>query len=132
MKARRLPQKQIVFDVLENFPEIIWGEIASGASCVKRFIKTFIESLLEDELSALLSADRYERSPKRKGYRNGHYLRSLLTKFGLIQDIHVPVLRKMVLSSAFLTSTIGADGMWMPQSAFCSSMVSALVNSKAL
>ena len=91
MKARRLPQEQIVFDVVENFQEIIWSKIASG---VKRFIKGFIESLLEDELSALLGADGYERSPKRKGYRNGHYLRSLLAKFGLIQDIRVPGIDK--------------------------------------
>jgi transposase-like protein len=91
MKARRLPQDGIVLEVLENLQEIIWSKIASG---VKSFIKTFIENLLEDELTATLGADRYERSKKRRGYRNGHYPRELLTKFGLIEDIQVPRMDK--------------------------------------
>ena len=57
MKARRLPQDGIVLEVLENLQEIIWDKISSG---VKRLIKTFIEDLLEEELSAALSANRYE------------------------------------------------------------------------
>ncbi len=91
MKARRLPQEGIVLEVLENLQEIIWSKIGSG---VKRFIKTFIENLLEDELTDILGADRYERNSKRKGYRNGHYNRDLLTKFGLIEDIQVPRMDK--------------------------------------
>ena len=90
MKARRLPQEEIVFDVLANFHEML-GRIAFA---VKGFVKTFLESLLEDELSAVPGADRYERSPKRKGYRNGHYLRNFLNKFGPIQDIQVPRIDK--------------------------------------
>jgi transposase-like protein len=91
MKARRLPQDGIVLEVLENLQEIIWDKISSG---VKRLIKTFIEDLLEEELSAALSANRYERNQKRKGYRNGHYKRELLTKFGLIKNIQVPWMDK--------------------------------------
>lgn len=87
MKAQRLPQDGIVLEVLENLQEIIWSKISSG---VKSFIKTFIENLLEDEIKAILDADRYERSSKRKGYRNGHYQRNLLTKFGFVEDIQVP------------------------------------------
>lgn len=87
MKAQRLPQDGIVLEVLENLQEVIWSKISSG---VKSFIKTFIENLLEDEITAILDADRYERSSKRKGYRNGHYQRNLLTKFGLVEDIQVP------------------------------------------
>lgn len=87
MKAQRLPQDGIVLEVLENLQEVIWSKISSG---VKSFIKTFIENLLEDEIAAILDADRYERSSKRKGYRNGHYQRNLLTKFGLVEDIQVP------------------------------------------
>lgn len=87
MKAQRLPQDGIVLEVLENLQEVIWSKISSG---VKSFIKRFIEKLLEDEITAILDADRYERSSKRKGYRNGHYQRNLLTKFGLVEDIQVP------------------------------------------
>jgi len=87
MKARRLPQDGIVLEVVENLQEIIWGKIASG---VKGFIKSFIENLLEEELTAKLGASRYERSAGRKAYRNGHYLRNLLTRYGVVDEIQVP------------------------------------------
>ena len=87
MKARRLPQEEIVLEVVENLQEIIWTKIASG---VKGFIKTFIENLLREELSAEIGAGRYERAKSRRGYRNGHYMRDLLTRFGPIEKIRVP------------------------------------------
>jgi hypothetical protein len=43
MKAKRLPQKNIVLEVIENLHEIICAKIASMA---KKFIKEFIEELL--------------------------------------------------------------------------------------
>jgi len=87
MKAKRLPQDGIVLEVVENLQEIIWGKIASG---VKGFIKSFIENLLKEELTAKLGASRYERSAGRKAYRNGHYLRNLLTRYGVVDVIQVP------------------------------------------
>lgn len=45
MKAKGLPQESIVLEVIENLQEIIWGKIATS---VNRFIKSFIENLLED------------------------------------------------------------------------------------
>jgi len=87
MKARRLPQEQIVLEVIENLQEIIWTKIASG---VKGFIKTFIENLMREELSAKIGAGRYVRTKSRRGYRNGHYMRDLLTRFGPIDNIQVP------------------------------------------
>lgn len=87
MKAKRLPQDGIVLEVIENLQEIIWDKIASG---VKGFIKSFIENLLEEELTSKLGAFRYERSSGRKAYRNGHYLRNLLTRYGVVDEIRVP------------------------------------------
>jgi len=87
MKARRLPQECIIQEVIENLQEIIWSKIGSA---VKSFIKGFIEKLLEDEITAAVGALRYERSSERKAYRNGHYQRNLLTKYGLINEIRVP------------------------------------------
>jgi len=87
MKAKRLPQDGIVLEVIENLQEIIWSKIASG---VKGFIKSFIENLLEEELTTKLGASRYERSAGRKAYRNGHYLRGLLTRYGVVDEIRVP------------------------------------------
>lgn len=87
MKARRLPQDRIVQEVIDNLQEIIWKKIGKS---VKNFIKSFIEDLLEEELNNILGAKRYERNNKRKGYRNGHYARSLLTRYGPIENIQVP------------------------------------------
>ena len=87
MKARGLPQEDIVLEVVENLQEIVWSKIASG---VRGFIKTFIEDLLKEELSDKVGAQRYERTKRRRGYRNGHYRRDLLTRFGRIEKIEVP------------------------------------------
>ena len=87
MKAKRLPQEDIVLEVIENLHEVVWAKIASG---VKKFIKGFIEDLLREEVTARIGAGPYERSSKRQGYRNGHYGRDLLTRFGLVEDIRVP------------------------------------------
>lgn len=87
MKAKKLPQEGIVLEAIENLHEVIWAKIASG---VKKFIKGFIENLLTQEITDRIGAERYERNSRRRGYRNGHYLRNLLTKFGPIEDIRVP------------------------------------------
>ena len=87
MKAKRLPQEGIVLEVIENLHEVIWAKIASG---VKKFIKGFLEDLLTEEVTARIGAGPYERSSERQGYRNGYYLRDLLTRFGLVEDIRVP------------------------------------------
>ncbi len=87
MKARRLPQESIVYEVVENLQEIIWSKIAFG---VKSFIRSFIENLLKEELTEKLGASRYERCARRKAYRNGHYLRTLLTRYGVVDEIRVP------------------------------------------
>jgi putative transposase len=87
MKARRLPQEGIVVEVIENLQEIIWDQISKA---VRRFVKGLIEKALKEELSDKIGAERYERNQKRKGYRNGYYTRSLLSKFGLIDHIQVP------------------------------------------
>ncbi len=88
MKAKRLPQEGIVLEVIENLHEFLWAKIASAG--VKKFIKGFIEDLLTEEVTARIGAGHYERSSERQGYRNGHYLRDLLTRFGLVEDIRVP------------------------------------------
>ena len=87
MKARRLPQEDIVLEVVENLQEIVWSKIASG---VRGFIKTLIEDLLKEELSDKVGAERYERTKTRRAYRNGRYERDLLTRFGRVEGIEVP------------------------------------------
>src|SRR5438874_10071782 len=59
-------------------------ELARGA------IRVVVEDVMREELDALLGVGWGECSPKRKGYRNGHYTRDLVTSSGRLEDIKVP------------------------------------------
>ncbi|MDI6841159.1 MAG: IS256 family transposase [bacterium] len=56
--------------------------------------KVLIETLLMLELTEQIQALPYERGKSRKGYRNGKYKRTLLTKYGPLLDLSVPRVRK--------------------------------------
>ncbi len=51
-------------------------------------------AVLEEEMEAYLEAAPYERTYQRKDERNGHYLRSLGTSLGRIEDLPVPRARQ--------------------------------------
>src|SRR2546429_4152274 len=53
-------------------------------------VRVVLETVMREELDALIGAAWGECSPKRKGYRNGHYSRDLLTSSGRIEDLNVP------------------------------------------
>jgi len=70
-----------------NVQEEIWKFI--GVT-LKQGLKRLLESLLEDEVTTKVNARRYERSSRRQGYRGGHYIRDLVTRYGLLQSLRVP------------------------------------------
>jgi putative transposase len=76
-----------VKEIETNVQEEMWKFIAAT---VKLGLKRLLESLLEDEITAEVKANRYERSPQRQGYRGGHYRRNLVTRYGLLEDLRVP------------------------------------------
>jgi transposase-like protein len=53
-------------------------------------VRLTLVTVLEEEVSALIGALPYERTPERRDYRNGHYARDLETTVGLIEDLQVP------------------------------------------
>jgi putative transposase len=53
-------------------------------------VRTVLELVMREELDTFIGAAWGECSPKRKGYRNGHYTRDLVTSTGRLEDIHVP------------------------------------------
>src|SRR5436190_18046319 len=59
-------------------------ELARGA------IRVAVEDVMREELDALIGAAWGESNPKRKGYRNGHYTRDLVTSTGRLEEIKVP------------------------------------------
>lgn len=86
---------------VDEFEEAIetWSEIR-GEDCpwgrYREFqlvgLKHFVESSLRDALSWKLGMGWYQRGEGRRGYRNGSYLRTLVTPYGTV-EIEVPRLR---------------------------------------
>ncbi len=53
-------------------------------------VRAVIETVMREELEAIIGAAWGECMPKRKGYRNGFYTRDLITSTGKIEDVKVP------------------------------------------
>lgn len=59
----------------------------------RRALKELLENRLDQEMTQYLGMSRYERGTDRHDYRNGHYVRHLLTEMGDL-DLLVPRSRK--------------------------------------
>jgi len=57
---------------------------------VREGVKAVLEEVLEEEMSEHLEAGYRELTPTRRGERNGHYTRNLLTPAGKIERLEVP------------------------------------------
>lgn len=61
---------------------------------VREGIKAVLEQIMEEEMATQLQARHRERTEKRRGERNGHYLRGLATQSGYVEQIRVPRARE--------------------------------------
>ena len=68
-----------------------WDEINGE---VLSLLKLVLESSLDEEVLEEIRVNRYRRSDQRRGYRNGHYERSLCTRYGIIKTLRVPRTRE--------------------------------------
>ena len=59
----------------------------------RRALKELLEKRLEEEMAEYLGLSRYEHAADRHDYRNGHYVRHLLTEMGDL-ELLVPRSRK--------------------------------------
>ena len=88
--VRLLPQSKILQEWWQEVNENFWQDTKRH---VLKLVKELMESTVEKELELYI-----EQHEKEKGapelYRNGYYTRSLVTQFGLLNDIDVPRLRK--------------------------------------
>ncbi|MBA3473424.1 MAG: IS256 family transposase [Rubrobacter sp.] len=57
---------------------------------VREGVKAVLEEVLQEEMSEHLNAGYRELTPSRKGERNGHYQRNLVTPAGKIERLEVP------------------------------------------
>ena len=64
----------------------IWQEAREdGDDVLRRLVQEVIQRVLEEELTAFLGAECYERTGARRGYRNGYKPRGLRTRVGKIE-----------------------------------------------
>ena len=61
---------------------------------VRKFVRTTLEVYAKDEFLRYIGARPYERTNRRKDYRNGSLHKTLLTPFGFIEDVNIPRGRK--------------------------------------
>jgi len=87
MKSPLATPEKRVKETEADVQEEIWKFIATT---LKQGLRRLLENLLEDEVTTRVKAQRYERSPERQGYRGGHYLRDLVTRYGLLENLRVP------------------------------------------
>lgn len=57
---------------------------------VRQGVKAVLEEILQEEMTQHLKADYRELTPTRRGERNGHYQRNLVTPAGKIERLEVP------------------------------------------
>ena len=64
---------------------------------MRRSAKHLIEEALRAEVGLVVDAEPYERTPRRKGSRNGYYMRQLITQYGLL-SLRIPRIRGRKIS----------------------------------
>lgn len=64
------------------------------AEKLRAAIRLTLVTVLEEEVTALIGAQRYERNAARRDQRNGSYSRDLVTGVGVIEDLRVPRTRR--------------------------------------
>ncbi len=67
-------------------------ELLSNSGGLAKLVESVLNQILEAQVSESLSAERYERSEERAGYRNGYRARQLYTRVGPI-TLQVPQTR---------------------------------------
>jgi len=65
--------------------EIFQASCAQGDDPLRSLLAYTLQHVLEGEITTFLNAETYERTDKRKGYRNGYKPRTLKTRVGRIE-----------------------------------------------
>ena len=78
-KEGGVPKKDI------ELVEILQASCARGDDPLRTLMAHTLQRVLEEEITAFLNAETYERTDKRKGYRNGYKPQKLKTRVGRIE-----------------------------------------------
>jgi len=64
-------------------------ELVREGDYLRTVVEEVVQQILEAEMDEALGAEKSERSPNRRGYRSGHYSRTLVTRVGKL-ELRVP------------------------------------------
>lgn len=81
-----MPQPTVKTKLQQKLEEIKTDE---GNDWLKDLVQWIVQELLDAKFSEFLGAQPHERTPKRKGHRNGYYQRQLHTRVGTL-TLRVP------------------------------------------
>ncbi len=65
--------------------ELVQAVLLDDPGFLREIVERSLQALLEEEMTAHLGAERYERSGERRGYRNGSKPRTLTTRVGTLE-----------------------------------------------
>jgi putative transposase len=82
---------------------------------IREGVKAVIEQVLEEEMREHLGAGHQERTPLRRGWRNGHYTRELITPVGKLEQLRVPRDREGESVTEVFERYKRMTGMWRRQ-----------------
>lgn len=68
-----------------NRTDLAQAVLLDDPEFLRAIVERTVQALLEEEMSAHLGAERYERSGERRGYRNGTKPRTLTTRVGTLE-----------------------------------------------
>lgn len=69
--------------------ELVQAVLLDDPAFLREVVERTLQVILEEEMTAHLGAERYERTGERRGYRNGTKARTLTTRVGTL-DLQVP------------------------------------------
>ena len=66
-------------------PDTLQEALLNDPEFLQRIVQNALQHILEAEISHHLNAEPYQRTPSRKGYRNGYKPRQLKTRVGSLE-----------------------------------------------
>ena len=93
-------------DLSPSMVRLLWSEVKSAAqdeisAGARAQLKRLMERGILDEFEELIRCKPHERSEDRRDYRNGYYVRGLLTRMGYIPELRIPRARHLTFRSRF-------------------------------
>lgn len=68
-----------------RLPRVAQAALIDEPEFLRKLVQQALQTILEAEMEAHLGASRYERTPERRGYRNGYKPRTLQTRVGTLE-----------------------------------------------